>query len=1195
MNRSDNELYKVDDLPQPEVPVAKPNNNKLRWDDLKDPSRIIAVTVFMAGARLNDTVDLYWKNPTTPIDSDVVVQDDVTNGSKSMKVMPIDIIERLGPAEPFYGEHEVFYTITTFLGGATSRSFPTTITTRIIVPGGYDTDPETPGVNDNLKEPQDIPDLVQETDLPLSVRIDKYDNMREGDVIRLSWNGYFFERDPLTAGEVNSPVFFILTLDDFVGTPFLPGPGAGVGQIVRYEVHDIVGNWSLWSKETVTDVEVGPDQLRAPRAPAWPDRIIDLALLGTANVQIEVPGGGLEDNDSVELFWSGRNVDGVPINDQQTKSVPVNEGGYSLFFDIDNLIVTAIPQGSARVRYEVTRTGEPRPLGSKTLTLSVIGVVQQLPPPILRENNGGTVDPNLVPATGALATVLEYTPLMQEGDTIILCGDGVKSDTSPLPYRSPPKLVFANMVGTDVEFPLDKSYLQELAGGTLELYYQVNLVSGRPQQESAKLPLTILGQPLRLPEPTVDFESGGKLDPALVPNGTTARVPAEAKTENRDRVYIYWRGNGPANSFDTSFPIGAGSAGQEVPFPVLVQYVTGNLGRSVTVDYEVERPDGSGNRIESRPLEFVVEAAESLPPPQVEGVQDGGTLNPDQVTQVWVRVLGAGLVVGDYVTVTWTDNSGVVTPPYHSDPLPYTPLDVPIGFLRFSIPLADVRRFLDKTVSVTYVREDLNGVITGPSAPFTLSIEVSLPLEPFTVMGARYNRTIYRASGCSRVLSALHTGTQQPLAVRWRYVGDGNWSAPATIWWDTQPSRALEVSSESHVATLNPANIFGSGDDTSVTGDAAFVALLNSGTVVGWGNPSFGAAVAPGLSAIVEVSSTSGAFAARNISGYVTVWGDPLRGAGDMGGLPASNFLDVVGNFNAFAGIKATHQVVAWGAGRQGTLVPVGFQGYADVTVANAASRAFAIQRSGGPAVSWGEAGYGGDGYPGNLTNVTEIMGSFAAFAVLLNSGTVQAWGELEYGGSLPGGLANVARLFCSNARAFCVQFTSRQIYGWGSAEYGGVVPDSIRAYTDIVEVSSTWRAFAARREGGEVVAWGRPNEGGTAPPGLTNVIQIVGSSEAFAALRRDGTVVAWGNPDVGGNIPGATAQRLVGVQALYANSHGFTALTASGDVVSWGHYGGGGNNDAVIGQLRNNVSYYRSPPVPTALGSKAKRISRAS
>jgi len=1193
MKKSDSEIAA---LSKPLVYAAVPNDKLRRVDLFTDPDTPLSVSVSTFGIVANELATLYWQDPNVGVDRQPVLQEDVDAGNKVMGVLPIDIINQLVGPEPGYGVHRVFYEMYNPVNGSTSDSDFREITVRILVPGGHvDPVPGTPYINENLDEPKDIPNPVQESDLPLRVRINKYDNMREGDVIRLSWAGHRFVRAPLTADEVGGPVFFVLTLDDFVGTPDNPGPGAGSGQIVQYDVHDIVNNWSLWSPEVVTDVEVGPNLLRPPRAPDWPTRIIDLALLGTADVRIEVPGAGLEDRDSVQLFWNGLTADGVPIPDQQTKPVPVGDGGYSLFFDIANRFLTAIPQGSATVRYEVTRAGEPRPLRSSSITLSVIGVVQQLPPPTLRENNGGTVDPNLVPATGALATVLDYTPLMKEGDVITLCGDGVKPDGNSLPYRSPPKPVFANMVGTDVEFPLEKSYLQELSGGTLELYYLIDLITGLPQQESAKLPLTILGQAVRLPLPIVDFERDGTLDPALVPDGTTARVPATANTENRDRVYIYWRGNGPANSFDTSFPIGAGSAGQEVPFPVDVKFITGNLGRSVTVEYEVEHPDGSGNRIPSLPLIFVIEQAESLLPPLVEGVQEGGTLDPSQFTQVWVRVPGDGLVVGDYVRVTWTDNSGVV-PAYPTGWLPYTTLDDAPDkkFLRFSIPLAEVRKFLDKSVSVTYER-DRDGVITGPSAPFTLSVGVLLPLEPFTVMGARYNRTIYRASGCSRVLTALHTGTQQPLAVRWRYVGDGTWSAPATIWWDTQPSRALEVSSESHVATLNPANIFGSGDDTSVVGDAAFVALLNGGSVVGWGNPLFGAAVAPGLSAIVEVSSTSGAFAARNISGYVTVWGDPLRGAGDMGGLPASNFLDVVGNFNAFAGIKATHQVVAWGAGRQGTLVPAGFQGYADITVVNAASRAFAIQRSGGPAVSWGEAGYGGDGYPPNLTNVTEIMGSFAAFAVLLNNGTVQAWGEWEYGGSLPGGLSGVARLCCSNARAFCIQYTSGQIYGWGSQEYGGNVPEVIRAYTDIVEVTSTWRAFAARREGGEVVAWGRPNEGGTAPVGLTNVIQIAGSSEAFAALRRDGSVVAWGNPDVGGSIPGATAQRLVGVQALYANSHGFTALTASGDVVSWGHPGGGGNNDGVIGQLRNNVSYYRSPPVPTALGRKARRISRAS
>ncbi|WP_434562836.1 hypothetical protein [Pseudomonas sp. R1-6] len=100
-------------------------------------------------------------------------------------------------------------------------------------------------------------------------------------------------------------------------------------------------------------------------------------------------------------------------------------------------------------------------------------------------------------------------------------------------------------------------------------------------------------------------------------------------------------------------------------------------------------------------------------------------------------------------------------------------------------------------------------------------------------------------------------------------------------------------------------------------------------------------------------------------------------------------------------------------------------------------------------------------------------------------------------------------------------------------------------------------------------------------------MVQIAGSSEAFAALHRNGTVTVWGNQAVGGAAP-----VLNNVLALYSNSHGFTALTESGDVVSWGHAQGGGDNSSAIGQLRNNVSYYRSPPAPRALAAQAEQAS---
>ncbi|WP_434628350.1 RCC1 domain-containing protein [Pseudomonas sp. Z6-14] len=577
-----------------------------------------------------------------------------------------------------------------------------------------------------------------------------------------------------------------------------------------------------------------------------------------------------------------------------------------------------------------------------------------------------------------------------------------------------------------------------------------------------------------------------------------------------------------------------------------------------------------------------------LPAPIVEGVQDGGTLDPSQTVQVWTRVPGDRLNPGDDVTVTWTDSNGAITP-YVSPPKPYTANDQPNNYLRFLIPAADVLRFLGKNVRVTYTR-DRNGTITGPSLAFNMRVETPVSQEPFKVMGARFNRTTYRASGSSRLLSALHATTLQPLRVEWKYLDESSWSAPSASWRDTQPSKPLQVRSSSHEATVNPANIFGNGADTLTNGGAAFVALLDQGSVVGWGNSDFGAAP-PALNNIVEISCTQSAYAALDSGGTVHVWGDPAAG-GMMGSVLPYGFADLTANGNAFAGRKTSNNsLVAWGRSQQTDLIPPELGGLPGTTHVYGASQAFAVRRLNNPVVAWGrnwDGDYGGTIPVGLvITDAVDIMGSFAAFAVLRTGGRVVAWGNPAYGGTSPN-LSGIASLGCSNAQAFCVLNNSQQVQSWGTPDYGGGGVPSPNS--NVVEVVSTWRAFAARRSDGTVGAWGRVSEGGTAPPGLDNVVQIAGSSEAFAALRSDGTIVVWGNQSVGGVAP-----TLTNVLALYSNSHGFTALTSTGDVVSWGHSIGGGNNASVIHLLRNNVSYYRSPPAPRPLAAQAEHASSSS
>jgi hypothetical protein len=57
---------------------------------------------------------------------------------------------------------------------------------------------------------------------------------------------------------------------------------------VRYEIRDVVNNWSRWSLPTYAQVEIGRDTLPAPVAPQAPDMELDLEKLDGSPVQILV-------------------------------------------------------------------------------------------------------------------------------------------------------------------------------------------------------------------------------------------------------------------------------------------------------------------------------------------------------------------------------------------------------------------------------------------------------------------------------------------------------------------------------------------------------------------------------------------------------------------------------------------------------------------------------------------------------------------------------------------------------------------------------------------------------------------------------------------------------------------------------------------------------------------------------------------
>ena len=136
--------------------------------------------------------------------------------------------------------------------------------------------------------------------------------------------------------------------------------------------------------------------------------------------------------------------------------------------------------------------------------------------------------------------------------------------------------------------------------------------------------------------------------------------------------------------------------------------------------------------------------------------------------------------------------------------------------------------------------------------------------------------------------------------------------------------------------------------------------------------------------------------------------------------------------------------------------------------------------------------------------------------------------------------------------------------------------------------VFSTGGAFAALKDDGSVVTWGRPIFGGNSSSVSSQlssgVTQIFSNGNAFAALKNDGSVVTWGGhyqPNGkyfygynGGGDTSAVKDKLTsGVKTIFSTGQAFAALKNDGSVVTWGAEGAGGGGS--IGWKKHNDYNY--------------------
>ncbi|UVJ45909.1 hypothetical protein NVV94_10380 [Pseudomonas sp. LS1212] len=1013
-------------------------------------------------------------------------------------------------------------------------------------------------------------DLLGQNDVTVQVIASRPD-FAVADTVTLTWTGTTAQGQPVEHVEQKAVVIVGRILEFLI-------PNSKVREIVRsravvsYVLTKAAGGAPLPSKRASVSVVGAAVRLPAPTVLEAVGGTLEPTL---AQARVQVPAyAGMLAGDVVKISWLGLRANGTPYLFETQRTVSNSQVGRPLTFTVAGTHIAILDGGSLEVYYRVSSDTSPAPLESDRLALQVGEAQAELPAPTVPAAENGVLDPDAVP-DGTEVVIAPYSN-MKIGDTVYLewrgsTGAGSFSDFVP---------IGSGAVGKEVTFWVDAKYIEANRNGEVEVWYRVER-SGVPTRTSGRLQLRIgVAVEVPLAAPVVLEAVGGVLNPGDATRGATVQIAVYDGMAAGDEVHLSWVGDGAGGSYSDFKSITGNTVGRPVVFTVPYAYVLANQNGNVHVFYRVDRFEGGSP--ESSVLTLRVQSAQ-LPLPSIVQA-NGNQLNPDDVLNgASVRIdASAQLKDFDVVTVSWLGTPGAGTTTVSQS--------VPAGgggqALIVTVPYAVVNANNGNRIALSYsIRRNAGGP-EEQSDVVNYDVNRVIGAGDLRVMGARYNRNTYRASGASYLISAFNANTNLPLLAEWRYADEVAWVS-ATTWRDTKPWLPLHVRSSTDQVTLNPANIIGSGNDTTINGTAAFVAHRDTGDVVGWGNPANGGFIPPTIITmddIVEGACTRSAYAARRENGFVVVWGNAAEG-GSLGAVPAGDFVSVISNAMAFAGRKSSGQVVAWGTAANGATVPPAIDQLRDITDLYGGGSAFAARRATGQVVAWGSPANGGT-VPadiGGFTDIVRVVGSYAAFAALRGNRRVVAWGNAAYGGNVPAYVAtltDITELSGANARAFTALRATGQVVAWGDINYGALVPDLIKSLTDIVEVTSTWRAFAARRRNGHVVAWGTAAEGGVVPDpiaSLSDIVQVVGSAMSFAALRRNGTVVAWGNVTTGGDTSAVVGQ-LTNVRAIYANSHGFTALTSDGRVVTWGQPAGGGDSSAVQDRLRGQVSYQTAP-----------------
>ena len=406
-------------------------------------------------------------------------------------------------------------------------------------------------------------------------------------------------------------------------------------------------------------------------------------------------------------------------------------------------------------------------LFSKTFSPRVIGLSTLLAAPIALDEIAGTLDPDL-PRT---QVDIPWNDIMVPGNVIMLVWEGMTASGTPYVPDLPLHPISDDEDGKTLEISVEGEHLKAIENGTLDLCYWLlsdAITRAAVGHKSLYAEQLRLGQPqVELPEPVVEGENGGVLDPADVPTTGTRLIVRQYDGQiEEDVVHILWWGS-VTGRYRNQLKLNSITDKIDVPFTIRKALVDDNRNGTVRAMYWVKRANGRTSA--SAVLLMSIGAALDLSAPSVKqatGNAPSQQLNPvaakDELTVV---IPDYGIRAGDEVSVTWAGTAGAGS---HTTPLQALP-----GSREITLPVSLIAYNLDRSVTITYTVTPSGGNESPPSATLNLAVQ-TIAQDDLLVAKPRITQAQNNGEGAELDLSTL-TGNGTVRIDSWPLIAAGQY------------------------------------------------------------------------------------------------------------------------------------------------------------------------------------------------------------------------------------------------------------------------------------------------------------------------------------------------------------------------------------------------------------------------------------